>query len=194
MSLRRHRITSSGAWPRASSTCSWRVSSDSSSSTPTSSPPQPIGHHADPTSTWCIPEDDPPGPLLHHDARSGDVAAFTPAAPPPRPGPPHHDVDELRSGAQGVQARPSVHGDRPGAAKQAGGHADEQRRVHPAPSSTGGWLLRSEPWHGSGPAQGLVRGSAALRYSQAYGRPLPCPLCAVPWPSLSKPTPKEGTP
>jgi hypothetical protein len=68
------------------------------------------------------------------------------------------------------------------------------RAVHAAdgPSSAHG-LLREVPgpgffaaqgWHGSGRAQGLVRGSAALRYSQAYGRPLPSPLRCRARPSL----------
>ncbi len=137
------------------------------------------------------PEDDPPSPHLHHRAHWGrrgphQRCATASTRTPPR----RRRAEVLASGA----SRPDpAHEDRPGVAQQSDGQAHEQRRVHPAPSSTGGWLLRSEPWHGSGPAQGLVRGSAALRYSQAYGRPLPCPLCAVPWPSLSNPTPKEGT-
>lgn len=49
-------------------------------------------------------------------------------------------------------------------------------------------------WHGSGRPQGLVRGSAALRYSQASGRPLPSSLGAVPWTSLSETNPQRRDP
>jgi hypothetical protein len=115
-----------------------------------------------------------------------------------------------RARASGPTPRPSGPPPRSHATRgpdlRAGGAARRRARERARPSSrcvrapglllgvygTGFFVARG--WHGSGRAQGLVRGSAALRYSQAGGRPLPSPVWCRAWPSLRNPPLHRRTP